>query len=63
MTLQEWSDQSGNPINHHRTTGAVYVLIDIVRQRKWAIEVFHLSDYVVSTVGGMTHWLSPRKGV
>jgi hypothetical protein len=56
MTLQDWSKMTGVLPTHPTTEkGAVSVIVDNPPSELW-----HLSDYVVSSVSGPVVWLLKR---
>lgn len=58
MTLREWSDQTGIPIDHpalRSDATCVYCVVGTVAYRLlWGV-----TDYAVSSVSGPTVWLVP----
>lgn len=57
MTLNEWCKRCGVKPTHPTTeAGAVSVIISFPH---WGL--YHLDDYVVSSVSGPVVWLVPRK--
>ena len=59
MTLADWSKKHGVLPTHPTTErGAVSVVCD---DRAACAELYHLSDYAVSTVSGVVRWLVPKK--
>jgi len=65
MTLAQWSESTGiKPIPYHPTyssieCGEVSVVVSHFHPLKR--ELWHLTDYVVSTAGGLVIWLMPRR--
>jgi len=60
MTLVEWSELNGIlPTTETTEKKAVSVLIDY--NHRGRNELFHLSDFVVSSVSGAVHWMVPRR--
>jgi len=57
MTLQEWSTKFNVVVNQH-PNGASYVPITI--NNSSYMELWHLSDYLVSSIQAGTIWLVPR---
>jgi len=55
MTLDEWQQQTGHYVGTH-PRGAKFVSITVFS--KW--ELFHLTDYVVSSCSAGVYWLVPR---
>lgn len=59
MTLREWSELTGILPTHPTTErGAVSVICNAQHKHSW--ELWHLSDYAVSSVSGPVVWLIPR---
>lgn len=61
MTLHEWEQQSGETTHLH-PSGARWIAYASLSMDDYR-ELFHLSDYLVSSVIGGTVWLVPRQGV
>jgi hypothetical protein len=60
MTLQEWSKAKGILVRRN-DSGGTYVLATLYsHQTVDTRELWHLSDYVVSTVSGPVVWLVKR---
>jgi len=59
MTLQEWERANGErTMLHHPGLGARFIYYGINPNRK---ELWHLSDWRVTSVSGGTIWLLPRE--
>lgn len=59
MLLTEWQSTSGILATHPTTErGAVSLVLD--HSHPMRSELWHLHDYVVSTVSGPVVWLVPR---
>ena len=62
LTLKQWCDNVGVLPTHPTTeTGAVSTCIypsELTAEQQW--DLYHLSDYAVSTVSGPVIWLVPR---
>ncbi len=60
MTLADWCKE--NDVKHtHPTTekGAVSLIVEINHPKR--ADLYHLTDYVVSSVFGIVYWLVTRK--
>jgi len=59
MTLAEWSESTGIlPTTPTTESGAVSVVIDHEHQNR--AQLWHLTDYAVSSVSGVVVWLVPK---
>lgn len=59
MKLSEWLRQT-NAIRHFGDNGATGVS-DTPQIGVWRVDLWHLSDYVVTSVSGGVVWLAPRR--
>jgi hypothetical protein len=58
MTLAQWSDANSIAITQSKH-GGTSVVVGIGSRAYF--DLFHLSDYAVSTVSGIVVWLVPRE--
>jgi hypothetical protein len=58
MTLSEWKEQSGHYVGDHKS-GAKWIPANMPLPLHW--ELYHLTDYVVSSITGGSIWLVKRK--
>lgn len=57
MTLNEWSSASKVKVETHTNSGAKFVHVEYDDPMRK--ELFHLTDFKVSSVSGPVHWLVP----
>lgn len=58
MTLIQWAERYGEMVLRHGTTGAMYVM---PKNQAGRWDLFHLTDYRVSSVSGPVYWLVPAR--
>jgi hypothetical protein len=60
MSLQDWSKLTGILPTHHTTLRGAVSVISTNNHNEHYAELFHLTDYHVSSVCGIVLWFVPK---